>query len=428
MKKENYFKKFNRIMTFLVVVSTMLVTSVLGVSATTSDGGAITPSVTISGSAYVGETLTAVTTGIDTATMSVSYQWDQISADGATTTTVGTTSAYVIVKADVGTTLCVTVVATSNDASVDKITVTASTGVVGEVDADIATVVAAKTKVETAVFLDPTKESDFIDEAAVQAYITKLVTAAIDDSTVSVAVQKVSYVPQVNGTVDNTVGTVGSYEFTVVISKGLQSVTTSSRSIVLPAIAFVPTTYEVTSGASQTVTVGSSKTLSFSVSGQAEDFIGLYGNGVLVDASNYSVASDSLVITLSASYVKTLSVGDYEFTIVFTDGSASVDVKVKEVTTTTDDDDDDTTTTPSTTTATEEEVEETTEEVVEEETQEVVEEEIEDHEIEIDEAEQEEASVSEKDQVNMSMVWIILLAVFVVIVGEIIYVRSKKKE
>ena len=46
-------------------------------------------------------------------------------------------------------------------------------------------------------------------------------------------------------------------------------------------------------------------------------------DGVSVDATNYTVAEGSTIITLKPDYIKTLSVGSHVFEIIWKDGIAS---------------------------------------------------------------------------------------------------------
>ena len=85
---------------------------------------------------------------------------------------------------------------------------------------------------------------------------------------------------------------------------------------------------EVLEGADQTVTLGSNKAITFRVDGDFTKFKALYRNGVLVETSNYIVEAGSIIITLKADYIKTLPIGKHTFSILSTDGEASVNITV----------------------------------------------------------------------------------------------------
>ena len=72
---------------------------------------------------------------------------------------------------------------------------------------------------------------------------------------------------------------------------------------------------------------GSSETLSFTAKRNVSDdktfgkFTGILVDGVEVSANNYTAVSGSVVVTLSADYLNTLSVGEHTITIRFSDGA-----------------------------------------------------------------------------------------------------------
>lgn len=119
-------------------------------------------------------------------------------------------------------------VVTSNYSNYSRLTIT-------PLDPDIATVTTAKNEAESTNYPNPTKVSDYADEAALASYVKGLAETAIDDSSISVNINKVSYTPQVDGTKETPNGTNGSYKFTVTVSKGVQTATTTEKSISIPA-------------------------------------------------------------------------------------------------------------------------------------------------------------------------------------------------
>ncbi len=473
----NKYKNINRILTFLFVfgfivmvttvsshatqdTSTSTGTSLVSASNTGSDitkspdtntdldedsetTPTITGSVTVSGMTEVGQVLIAILEDIDESA-TVTYQWkrNSDSIDGATAET------YTITEGDVGNTLAVVVSVTLSDGTVGELSTTTDI-VTAEGTQDFTSVNAAKAEIEDAVFLNPTKESDYADEAAIESYVTKLVSAAMTDSTVSSEIQKVSYVAEVNGTADNVTGSSGSYTFTVLLTKGTQSATTTSRMIVIPAQVYVPVSYEVTSGDGQEIESGSSNAVTFTVNGNVENLQGVFCNGVQISSSNYDVSGDTTVsISLKGSYVQTLAAGTQEFTVSFTDGSAYLDIIVTDVVTevpedenqdeTTEDesvedesDEDETVEQPESEPTVTEPTEETTEEVTEETTEEVTEEVIEeDLDMDFEEVEEipESEKVTEPDNVDMNILWIVFVIVVGIIVLEIVFVRRKSRK
>ncbi len=77
-----------------------------------------------------------------------------------------------------------------------------------------------------------------------------------------------------------------------------------------------------------TWTLGGSKDLTFTVEGPAEKFEGLLLNGTAVDESNYSYVSGSTIITLKASFLNSLSVGEYPLVADYVDGSGETSLKI----------------------------------------------------------------------------------------------------
>ena len=75
-------------------------------------------------------------------------------------------------------------------------------------------------------------------------------------------------------------------------------------------------------GNGATVTEGEKKALSFTSDAAFEDFICVEVDGKTLDESNYTVKSGSIVVTLNADYVSTLSVGEHTLGIVSESGTA----------------------------------------------------------------------------------------------------------
>ena len=80
--------------------------------------------------------------------------------------------------------------------------------------------------------------------------------------------------------------------------------------------------YTVTKGNDSTWYLKSTKTLSFTASGDYAKFVGVSIDGTRISDSNYTVKKGSTVVTLKAAYLKTLKPGEHTITIHFDDGKA----------------------------------------------------------------------------------------------------------
>lgn len=89
--------------------------------------------------------------------------------------------------------------------------------------------------------------------------------------------------------------------------------------------------YPVLEGAAQTVDTTKDGTLSIRIDCPMEKFVGVEMDGVIVDPKYYTVTSGSTIVTFTSEYVKTLKAGGHAVTVNFTDGSATVNVEVKDV-------------------------------------------------------------------------------------------------
>lgn len=86
--------------------------------------------------------------------------------------------------------------------------------------------------------------------------------------------------------------------------------------------------YAVTKGNDGKWYQESGKTLSFTVNGAYDKFVGVSVDGKRISDSNYSVKSGSTVVTLKAAYLKTLKLGEHTITFHFTDGKADAAFRV----------------------------------------------------------------------------------------------------
>lgn len=83
-----------------------------------------------------------------------------------------------------------------------------------------------------------------------------------------------------------------------------------------------PQVYKIIDGADSTWTQNTDGSIVIKGNGAFAKFKEVKVDGVVIDSTNYTAAEGSTIITLKADYLKTLSVGDHTFEIVWTDGSA----------------------------------------------------------------------------------------------------------
>ena len=81
--------------------------------------------------------------------------------------------------------------------------------------------------------------------------------------------------------------------------------------------------YEILDGANTSWEQNSDGSFSIRGSGEFSKFVGVKIDGNLVDVKNYTVKKGSTIVTLKADYLNTLSVGNYTFEIIWTDGTAA---------------------------------------------------------------------------------------------------------
>ena len=70
--------------------------------------------------------------------------------------------------------------------------------------------------------------------------------------------------------------------------------------------------------------------VTFKVDGDFAKFVGLKMGDKDIDKANYDAKEGSTIVTLKADYLKTLSVGEYVITVIYTDGSVDVTFTVEE--------------------------------------------------------------------------------------------------
>ena len=88
------------------------------------------------------------------------------------------------------------------------------------------------------------------------------------------------------------------------------------------------TAYDIVKGDGSSWTEDSNGTISFTVNGAFSKFVGIKVDGVDVDKINYEARAGSTIITLKASYLDTLKVGEHTITVVYSDGSTDGTFKI----------------------------------------------------------------------------------------------------
>ena len=192
-------------------------------------------------------------------------------------------------------------------------------------DPDIAVVEAAKLAALNAIYSNMT-QAVATNETVIIDALKATAEAAVNNGTVTVTINKVSYTAPIAGTSADPVGTDGSYVFTITVSKGLQSQTTTQKTIAITATAYTGITDVQAVAAAKAALVDGSVNVAFGADQTAMTAaVQSYVNGILsgtLDASgvsamvtfdnstgNYEVAlskgsandSKSLTMTLNVS-------------------------------------------------------------------------------------------------------------------------------
>ncbi|WOO38414.1 hypothetical protein R2R35_07890 [Anaerocolumna sp. AGMB13020] len=161
---------------------------------------------------------------------------------------------------------------------------------------DILIVDAAKTAAENASYSNMSQAAA-MDEAAIQTALKSTAETAVDDSSVTVDVNYVAYTLPEAGTSSNPQGTDGSYTFTITVSKGLQSQTTSQKTISITATAYTGVTDVQAVSAAKAALVNGSVEVAFGAT-QADKTAAVQS---YVD-SQLSAAADAAGVTAGVTY------------------------------------------------------------------------------------------------------------------------------
>ena len=89
-------------------------------------------------------------------------------------------------------------------------------------------------------------------------------------------------------------------------------------------------TYDILDGAGSSWTQNTDGSLAIRGSGEISKFREVKVDGVTVDPVNYTVTEGSTIITFKPEYLKSLSVGNHSFELVWTDGTAATNFTVAE--------------------------------------------------------------------------------------------------
>lgn len=86
--------------------------------------------------------------------------------------------------------------------------------------------------------------------------------------------------------------------------------------------------YRIIAGNGSKWTVGNDGSITMTVNGSVEKFMGIEVDGKAVDAASYTVKSGSTIISLKPEYLNTLSVGKHTLTVIYTDGEVSGEFEI----------------------------------------------------------------------------------------------------
>lgn len=90
-----------------------------------------------------------------------------------------------------------------------------------------------------------------------------------------------------------------------------------------------PEDYEVLEGGNGQWTNDSKNGYSFKISGSADKFVGVKVDGTTLDASDYTLDKDNMVVTLSAEFLSALETKEHTVTFVYADGQVSTKLTIK---------------------------------------------------------------------------------------------------
>lgn len=178
------------------------------------------------------------------------------------------------------------------------------------IDHDIFIVSTAKAAVESTTFANTT-QATHANEATIKNYVNEIATTAVNSSSVIVTVTNTNYTAPIAGTSSAPAGTNGSYVFTITVSKGNQSQTTTQKSITIEATAYSGVSDTAAVAAAKTAVVDGMVSVSFGADQKAKTAaVQTYINGLLNDVPNAVGVSAIVTYTSGNSYSVALSKGN----------------------------------------------------------------------------------------------------------------------
>ncbi|WP_158602436.1 S-layer homology domain-containing protein [Cohnella endophytica] len=178
-------------------------------------------------------------------------------------------------------------------------------------DPDITIVAAAKASAEGASYPGTTQAAHG-DVAVVKSYVENLASAAVNNSGVTITVNKVGYIAPTAGDADHPLGTDGSYAFNVTVAKGSQSQTTAPKTIAITATAYTGVTNAQAVAAAKAALVGGSVDVAFGAS-QADK------TAAVQSYVNSKLTGDAAGVTATVTY----NSGSGKYDVALSKGSAS---------------------------------------------------------------------------------------------------------
>lgn len=136
---------------------------------------------------------------------------------------------------------------------------------------------------------------------------------SMDESSVDIGEKAFGYF-EVGGEVQKE----QNYRIYGVVNSTLQTYAKENGFQFYPILTIIPTAPGVTD---YTYIIGSAEGVTIKCTGEVKDFVNVFMDDVEVDRSNYTLAEGSTLLTFTAKYLNTLSVGEHKVTLNYTYGS-----------------------------------------------------------------------------------------------------------
>ncbi len=193
----------------------------------------------------------------------------------------------------------------------NKAATSSTVGYTVTVDPDTAIIAAAKTAAQNASYANMT-QATAPDENAIKTALQNTAAAAVNNSGVTVTINRVNHTVPIAGTSSNPRGTNGGYIFTITVSKGTQRETTDEKNIGITATAYTSVTDAEAIVAAKTALVDGSVDVAFNADQTAKTAaVQAYVSTLLT--------GDAAGVTATVSYNSTT--GKYE--VVLSKGSVN---------------------------------------------------------------------------------------------------------